>query len=76
MSKYNRVAKMGSNSSKYGTQRNEFEKGDAVVVRGLNNEIADRGIVHKATARSVIVVRGNGEQVAYNPRFVEASEEM
>lgn len=70
---HSRVARMGTSTSKYGQQRNEFERGDAVVVRGLNNEITDSGIVHRATTQTVIIVRENGQQAAYTPRFVEVT---
>ncbi len=66
MSKYNRVAKMGSKSSKYGTQRAaHFDNGDLVIV---NRE--DRGVVVRSTLHYVIV-EINGAQGAYNPRYVE-----
>jgi len=65
-SKFNRVASMGSKSSKYGNQRAAyFEKGDTVIVAREH-----RGVVVKATA-SYVIVEINGEQAAYNPRYVE-----
>lgn len=59
MSEFSRVARMGSNDSKYGQRRNEFERGDAVIVRGLHG-IADEGTVVKATATNVTIDGRNG----------------
>lgn len=64
-SKFNRVAKMGSKSSKYGEQRAAcFEKGDVVTVDGL------RGIVERS-GRGFVHITINGITSSYNPRFVK-----
>jgi len=71
MSKFNRVAKMGTNDSKYGTRRNEFEKGDRVVC-GFDSEYS--GIVVRSTSRTVIVNTDERGMVAFEPRFVRVAE--
>lgn len=69
-SKYSRVAKMGSKSSKNGNRRAAyFDKGDQVIV-GREH----RGVVVKCT-KSYVIVEINGEQAAYNPFYVEAIDE-
>lgn len=66
------VAKMGTNNSKYGTRRNEFEKGDQVIC-GMNDEY--HGIVTKSTSRTVVVnIEGHG-LFAFDPKFVRAVDD-
>lgn len=61
------VARMGSNDSKYGQQRNAVEKGDRVVA-GMNNEFT--GIVIKVTRREIVVELDNGMLRAFTPEYV------
>lgn len=70
MSKFNRVAKMGSNSSKYGESRNDFEKGDRVRVR-FGAEILREGVVTRVTAKDVYVKSDDNNVYAHPVRFVE-----
>ncbi len=66
MSKYSRVAKMGSRSSKYGQQRNEmFDKGDKVIIMRET-----RGIVVKCKS-DYVIVNVDGYESAYTLRYVE-----
>lgn len=72
MSKFSRVAKMGTSNSKYGTRRNEFEKDDRVTC-GFDKEYT--GIVVRSTSRTVIVNTNERGMVAFEPRFVHMAEE-
>jgi hypothetical protein len=66
MSKFNRVASMGSKSSKYGNQRSEtFDKGDKVIIMRET-----RGIVVKCTS-TYVIVNVDGFESAYTLRYVE-----
>lgn len=64
--KYNRVASMGTDSSKYGTQRSEIEKGDTVSV----NDGQYTGTVVRVSRREIIV-NVDGTFKAFNPEYVE-----
>lgn len=61
------VARMGSNDSKYGQRRAEFDRGDRVVCGEY------RGVVARATAREVVIVSdSDGLKYSFNARYVEA----